>query len=526
MRLDKDKWQKAFEKELDKAEKKQSSKVRRYYKNQYYKGAESFLSSGQTSFQLLFSTNELLKIYRDLYEDIGLQFAKWYARNFDKYIKKGVNPNQYVDEWQNSFASYGSAVGAERVTLVSGTAKKTLQKVTQNLMTDIDFQNLGITEKTRILRSQFNRYSAFQAERLVRTEATSAANFATLKSANTIFPAADMMKEWIASFDDRTRSTHAEAGASEPIPQNEPFMVGGALMMYPGDPSGPASEVINCRCSIAPFPKENAQATGEISDINFGLGGGTRTGYGLGDFVADVGATVVSSVENISAITQSSLKNIKEFKEELINKFSQFNIKVNSIRTSRSLSIDDYNKIDSLLGNLFSKYNFGALENQQTIKLSFKSGARTYGFVERYSVSGNLTRINLGDLKRNLDSRIKVIENKFTTRWFSAIDKDKMFLSTPVHEMTHVLLHSSMKSGNQKIALDKIREIRKKYYEEIRSLRNSNNIKKYNDIYIGRYAMHSFDEFIAEAFTEYTLNSNPSKYAKLVGEIIDEYLKK
>ena len=67
MRLDKDKWQKAFEKELDKAEKRQSSKVRRYYKNQYYKGAESFLSSGQTSFQLLFSTNELLKIYRDLY---------------------------------------------------------------------------------------------------------------------------------------------------------------------------------------------------------------------------------------------------------------------------------------------------------------------------------------------------------------------------------------------------------------------------------------------------------------------------
>ena len=133
MRLDKDKWQKAFEKELNKAEKRQSSKVRRYYKNQYYKGAESFLSSGQTSFQLLFSTSELIKIYRDLYSDIGLQFAKWYARNFDKYIKKGVNPNQYVDEWQNSFASYGSAVGAERVTLVSGTAKITCGDKIYNL---------------------------------------------------------------------------------------------------------------------------------------------------------------------------------------------------------------------------------------------------------------------------------------------------------------------------------------------------------------------------------------------------------
>jgi len=276
MPIKKDKWQKAFEKELNKAEKRQSSKVRRYYKNQYYKGAESFLSSGQTSFQLLFSTNELLKIYRDLYSDIGLQFAKWYARNFDKYIKKGVNPNQFIDQWANTFAALGSAVGAERVTLVSGTAKATLVKVTQNLLTDIDFQNTGIGEKTRILRSQFNKYSTFQAQRLVRTEATNAANFATLKSANTIFPAADMMKEWIASFDDRTRSTHAEAGASEPIPQNEPFMVGGSLMMYPGDPSGPASEVINCRCSIAVFPKETAQATGEISDIGFGVSFGAN----------------------------------------------------------------------------------------------------------------------------------------------------------------------------------------------------------------------------------------------------------
>jgi hypothetical protein len=275
LRLDKDKWQKAFEKELDKAEKRQSSKVRRYYKNQYYKGAESFLSSGQTSFQLLFNTSELIKIYRDLYSDIGLQFAKWYARNFDKYIKKGVNPNQYVDEWQNSFASYGSAVGAERVTLVSGTAKATLVKVTQNLMTDLDFQNLGIAEKTRILRSQFNRYSAFQAERLVRTEATSAANFATLKSANTIFPAEDLQKEWISATDERTRPTHRAVNGVV-VNQTDFFTVGDSLMMYPGDPRGSAKEVINCRCSIAPFPKETAQATGEISDIGFGVSFGAN----------------------------------------------------------------------------------------------------------------------------------------------------------------------------------------------------------------------------------------------------------
>ena len=297
MKLDRDKWQKAFESELKKAEKKQLAKVKRYYKNQYFKGVNSFLSDGQTTFQLLFYTGDIIKIYRDLYEDIGLQFAKWYAKGFDKYIKKGVDPSQYVSQWQNTFAALGSAVGAERVTLVSGTAKATLVKITQQLMTDIDFQNSGIDEKTRILRNQFTNYSTFQAERLVRTEATNAANFATMASAETIFPAEDLQKEWIAATDERTRTTHREANGKV-VNQKDTFNVGGSQMLYPGDPRGPAKEVINCRCSIASFPKEDAEATGEITDINFGLGGGTRTGYGLGDFVADVGATVASGIQD------------------------------------------------------------------------------------------------------------------------------------------------------------------------------------------------------------------------------------
>ena len=523
MKINRNKWQTDFEKQLDISEKRQLSKVKKYYKSEYKKGIESFVSEGQTNFALLFDDKDLLKIYRDIYTDIGLRFAKWYARNNDKYLTKGVNPNQYVDQWTNKFASFGSAVGAQRVTLVSGTAKKTLIGITQQLMRDPEFMSLGNQQKGRILNSQFSRYSNNQAERLVRTEATAAANFATMESATTIFPGAQMRKEWIASFDDRTRSTHSEAGSSDPIPYNDPFMVGGSFLMYPGDPSGPAAEVINCRCSVAPFPIKAAQTVGEISDINFGMGGGSTTGIGLTEVVSAINATL-SGVGD--TVVDSVLNTVKEFKTTMVEKFSEFNINIGSIRGSSKLSMIEYNKINNKLTELFSKYNFAALENQQTVKLSFSSGARTYGFIERYSVSGNLTRINLGDLLKDLPSRIRISESNFTRRWFSAIDADKMFLSTPVHEMAHVLLHSSMKSGNQKIAIDKIRIIRKNYYDELKRLKEANKIKQYNDIYIGRYALHSFDEFIAEAFTEYNLNSNPSKYARLVGEIMDQYLKK
>ncbi len=53
---------------------------------------------------------------------------------------------------------------------------------------------------------------------------------------------------WISTIDSRTRSSHAGADQMR-VPLGEPFNVGGADLRYPGDPLGPAEEVINCRCS-------------------------------------------------------------------------------------------------------------------------------------------------------------------------------------------------------------------------------------------------------------------------------------
>lgn len=269
----KDDWQRAFEKQMDIAERKTIPYVKRYYKAEYNKAIESFIAMNPTNYENVFMTEGLVSIYRDLYVTIGLRFAKWYARNFDKYIKKGVNPDQFESFWAERFAFLGMSVGAQRVTLVSGTAKKTLKRILTGFMADSEFMMLGAAEQARILRNTFNQYSINQATRLVRTEATAAANFATMQSAQSIFPGAQMMKEWIASFDDRTRDAHAEAGASEPIPYNDQFLVGGEFMQYPGDPAGSAANVINCRCSVAPFPVENAEGLNDIEGIGFGLAG-------------------------------------------------------------------------------------------------------------------------------------------------------------------------------------------------------------------------------------------------------------
>jgi len=272
-KVDRDKWQSAFEKQLDISEKKQIAIVKRFYKREYNKGIESFIADGQTNFQLLFDNKDLLKIYRDLYTDIGMRFAKWYVNNINRFIKKAVDTSNVDDIWRNAFGSYGSAVGAQRVTLVSGTAKQTLIKITQQLMRDSEFMTLGAVERGRILRNQFNKYSQWQAERVVRTEATAAANFAQTQAAQTIFPPEQLQKEWIASFDDRTRDTHSEADG-QIVRANDTFLVGGQPMMFPGDPAGGAAECINCRCSVAYLPIEGAQTVDDISTIGFGVAGG------------------------------------------------------------------------------------------------------------------------------------------------------------------------------------------------------------------------------------------------------------
>lgn len=57
---------------------------------------------------------------------------------------------------------------------------------------------------------------------------------------------ADVVKQWDATLDGRTRASHARVDG-EIKELDEKFSNG---LMFPGDPSGKAAEVINCRCAL------------------------------------------------------------------------------------------------------------------------------------------------------------------------------------------------------------------------------------------------------------------------------------
>lgn len=90
-----------------------------------------------------------------------------------------------------------------------------------------------------------------RAERIARTEVGTALNAGGYEATKQIEDAGGVMaKSWLSSRDELVRTSHQIADVqtrASPIPLQKPFSNG---LLYPNDPSGPAGEVINCRCSM------------------------------------------------------------------------------------------------------------------------------------------------------------------------------------------------------------------------------------------------------------------------------------
>ena len=97
----------------------------------------------------------------------------------------------------------------------------------------------------RIVKTS-NRATRSSAAVIARTEVHGAMNYASTKTLMDV-GAPDLVSEWVAVEDERTREDHRQADGKQ-VPIGQPFSVGGELLMYPGDPSGSAGNVINCRC--------------------------------------------------------------------------------------------------------------------------------------------------------------------------------------------------------------------------------------------------------------------------------------
>ncbi|MGC5027453.1 phage minor head protein [Tsukamurella sp. DT100] len=112
----------------------------------------------------------------------------------------------------------------------------------------------------------------WMARRIARTEVQGAVEAGQYEAARASESqlGITLWKRWIATPDTRTRHSHWLADG-QAVRLAERFTVGTAQLLYPADPSsGAASEIINCRCSLAYWERDELQAELQGPDGSIG----------------------------------------------------------------------------------------------------------------------------------------------------------------------------------------------------------------------------------------------------------------
>lgn len=218
-------WDKKFQKEL------------RKYFNNLRKGVEEAESFSQLQLQvnLLIDKSNLTDVLYKLW--IGC------ASDFGKFTYNRLKNQKSFSLLEFGIISYIQGVVFQRVTKINTFSKIFLARILNRAYDD----GLSIPNTVKEIRNVFKGWSKWRATKIARTEVVSASNYGSLQGAKQT--GQGLMKTWIATFDSRTRKTHKKAHG-QVVGMDEKFKVGNAELEFPGDPQGPAKEVINCRCAI------------------------------------------------------------------------------------------------------------------------------------------------------------------------------------------------------------------------------------------------------------------------------------
>lgn len=136
--------------------------------------------------------------------------------------------------------------------------KKLLEKLRQALSESIEAGESVEKTKKRLQESAtevFGELSNTRAYLIARTETGASVNLGQMAT----YKASGIeKKEWISTFDDRTRESHLQMdGMIANIDETfeVPNYTDGGIdnMLYPLDPNGSAGNVCNCRCTVAPI---------------------------------------------------------------------------------------------------------------------------------------------------------------------------------------------------------------------------------------------------------------------------------
>ena len=194
-------------------------------------------------------------ILKNAYDRMVLETFETFQINDPEVLVKSID----TSVWVTLVTEYITNVGGNRITQINRFTKAYVLSKLRPILNQGINEGLGIPEIASNIIKNIGEYQGnfarYRSERIARTEIIGTSNYAGLASVKSAGIEDAVLKKWLPFLDDKTRDTHQEMNDYPSISLNDVFEVprldGGVdLMQYPGDPSGSAGNVINCRCTI------------------------------------------------------------------------------------------------------------------------------------------------------------------------------------------------------------------------------------------------------------------------------------
>ena len=184
-----------------------------------------------------------VKLLSKHYQQTGAVFGQ---RIFTKFVRK--EKKGFRDTFRLSMERFIQKWGLNKARAIVKTTRDTVRA---QIVIGIA-EGLGTREIAKAIRDQITGIGQLNPQQrslvIARTETHTAANYAGDAGVR-VLDLPETRREWLAVEDERTRITHSEADGQQ-VGMDEPFIVGGVHLMFPGDPDGPPEETINCRCVV------------------------------------------------------------------------------------------------------------------------------------------------------------------------------------------------------------------------------------------------------------------------------------
>jgi hypothetical protein len=464
--------------------------------------------------------------YIKFYQTVFVESAKQEFNRIrqDNREKAYVPDDFFLNTWKEWIKDW---VNANLGTLITGVNQNTLEQIQKILGEGIE-QGLNPFQLEKLLLEQIPNIA--RARAIARTESTRAYNEGKKRSAQDWASQTGtvLWKLWIHGGSREPRFQHILA-QDKPIRADDTFVFttkGVEVRMdKPGDIKGGAAQTINCSCVVVYISE--AYARRNFPNAFTGLPPLTRP-------AAPLTAPIITPAlpQQLGAFKYATtLKEAKKISVDIINNNTV--LKVKKAVFSQEITLEKLNRLNEQLNKLSLEYKLSPQLNEKSeIDLLYKSNKKTLGLVK--PGWEQLRSVNFGSksIGNSLTQRFEIINGikKYSFNAKTDLDKNDLYVLT--HEFAHVISvesHvklNSIKYPEIKLYWDELRNIKTKYLAETKKLGLNGDYESLNEIYLGSYASTNASEFMAEAFTEYKLNSNPSKYAIEVGKLIDKYFKK